>query len=423
MSEVKKFRGNIVAGACFFIMFMHLGAIGSIGVFLSPIAEGNGWKVGDVAILITWATATAAIVGFVAAAPIIKALTPKWSLFVSTILCAGHYYWLSVGTHLIEYYLAAAIAGLVIALGTSAAVGNIIGQWFIAKRASMIGLVFGGAAFGTAVWQSVGGILIKTYGYRSTYAIMGTVLLIVALLANLLFITTPDKVGQKALGADQAADKAAAPGKPAQSAVVEGLTLKESLRTTSFYLLFIGVLLVAGAWTGCKSYLAPILRGEYGMDYNMSSQYTSIMNLVAAATVIIGGFIAQKLGNKVYLCFLVGLMSIGAIVILMNPGTISIAVLILALILLAWGNPSQSAMPPTVTTQAFGNKEYGKIMVYLLSAVYIGQAILPILVKIILARGYSLHDTFYFFLGAGLIGLVLMILGMQASPLRNVKTA
>ncbi|MDR1487008.1 MAG: MFS transporter [Deltaproteobacteria bacterium] len=423
MSEVKKFRGNIVAAACFVIMFMHLGAIGSIGIFLSPIAEGNGWKVGDVAILITWATATAAIVGFVAAAPIIKALTPKWSLFISSIVCASHYYWYSVGTHLIEYYLAAAVAGLVIACGTSAAIGNVIGQWFIAKRASMIGLVFGGAAFGTAVWQSVGGILIKNYGYRSTYVIMGTVLLVVSILTNLLFITSPEKVGQKALGADQVVDKAPAAGKPAQSTVVAGLTLKESLRTVSFYLIFIGVLLVAGAWTGCKSYLAPLLRGEYGMDYNMSSQYTSIMNLVAAATVIIGGFIAQKLGNKVYLCFLVGLMTIGAIIILMNPGTISIAILIVALILLAWGNPSQSAMPPTVTTHTFGNKEYGKIIVYLMSAVYIGQAILPILVKAILARGMTLHDTFYFFVASGIVGLVLMILGMQTSPLRRTKTA
>jgi len=415
MTTKEKFSGYIVAVAAFLIMFMHQGAIGSIGVFLPHIASGNNLELGSVSLLVSYATISAAVVGIVIAPTLMKKITPKWLLFICSFVIPAHYILFSFGSQLWHYYLGGVIAGICMALGTTAAVTNIIGQWFITKRAAVLGLVIGGAGFGTAVFQAVGGALISAFDFRLAYQIMAIVICVVGVLANLFFIRTPDKVGQKALGWDTVDAGAGTSG-----GATAGVTLSETLRSPAFYLIFVGIVVGSMAWVGFKTYLASML-GNYGYSTVAASNYSTFMNAFAALMVMAGGMLAQKMGNKVYVTFLYVACIVGCVLIYVGGPSIGTVLLILAILFAACSNCSISSLPGTICTEAFGYKEYGRIVIYLMSASYLGQALPSFVVKGFLAAGWAWHNIYLFFGGCALVALVLCLLGWQMAPFRKMK--
>lgn len=418
-TESRKFSGYRVAIACFIVMFMNMGALGTFGVFLAPIAQGNGFEIGALGIMLTFATGAAAIIGLFFAAPLIKKIGPKNCLIIAGISIPLHYFIYSVGNQLWHYYLGAAIGGSMIVLGTTAVISNIIGQWFIEKRASVLGIVIGGSSIGTALWMSIAGYLMTLYGYRSSYQILAVAVLIISLGTTILFITTPEKVGQKALGADGTASLG---GTSTGNAAISGLSFQEVLKTSSFYLIFIGIFVSGLCFIGVKSYTAALLK-SYGYTVIQASNSAAIMALIGGAAMIAGGFIAQKFGSKIYLTIILLSLLTSGLVYGVTGSNIGGATLYIALLFAGLSFPIAYSMVPTVTAEVFGNKDYGKIIIYLLSAIYVGQALTGLIVAALLPAGVSLSTIFLFFGIGGFLGFGLIVAGFATSPYLRQKKA
>lgn len=409
-----------MAIVCFVIMFMHLGSLGTFAIFIRPIAEENNFSIGSVMIIISFAN-VAATVASTFVGQLLHKYTAKSCLLASSILCASHYFIFGFTRSLLVYWLSSIMGGIVIALGTSASIGAVIAEWFIEKRASVLGLVFGGASFGSAVWQVVCGALIVKIGYRHTYFFMGAVLAIVSILANLLFLRLPHQIGQKALGHEAVEKMKTSERHPHPDEVsANGITMSQARKSVAYWILSFGVLLSTMCIAGAKSYFPTFLTGE-GVGSMQASTYSSLLALFGAVLMAFGGFLSEKMGNKVYMIYMHVAFSLGAATLVLNK-SMAPAVILLSTVLMAAASPvTTAAMVPTITTEVFGNRDYPKIMASLITSAYLGHSLSPIIAAQILKYGGTL-SFIYSCLGVGaLIGVVLLITGFALSPVVRLR--
>jgi len=418
-----KFSGYIMAVAAGIILFMHLGALGTIGVFIRPIAEGNGFSISSTMLIITFATAGGAGLGLIAP-PIIRKLKPRGSLIIASFACGLHYWGFAFSHTIWMYWFWGFVASVPLVFGSNAVIGSVVGSWFIERRASVLGFVFGAASLGGAAWQFASGLLITNFGFRTAYMIMGSVLAGVALLVNLVILRMPDQIGQKPLGWEEAEKQkvAAASANIASGKVsADGLTVSEARKTASYWMIFIGLFLSVLATGGGRSNMNLFLTGK-GLSVVQASSYTSLTSLLASAATVMGGFISQKMGNRVYMVYTHAAFITGCIVLLLNVN-IAAPIMMITVIMYALSAPISTAMSPTVNSQAFGNKDYANILTSMAPALLMGSAIYPIVVSTILGMGFAIETIYMVFATSNLCGLILLTLGLTSSPYVKMKKA
>ena len=424
---IPKFSGYRMAAVAGVILFMNQGALGTFSLFIRPIAEGNGFDLGSVMICVSFSTVGGILLGFIAP-PFVEKLKPKGCLTVATITCGMHYWGFAFSHTLWAHWLWASITACTVVFGSAAVIGSIIGKWFIEKRAAVLGFVFGASALGTAAWQLISGYLITLYGYRVAYMVMGAALIAIGLTANLGFLRMPEQLGQKPLGWEAAADvtpgavqqqpaTATPPGaaqqQPAAADAAGGLTVSEARKTLAYWLIFGGLILSPMSVGGSKSNVATFLTGE-GMSVLAASRYTSLMMFIGAAATILSGFISQKMGNRIYMYYMHIAFILGTAVLLLNA-SLSPALMFASIFLYALAAPVNSAMGPTVNSQAFGNRDYAGILVSMTPAGLIGGSVQPILTAFVLQSGLSLKIVYVVFACLNLGGLALLTSGLAAS--------
>lgn len=418
VKESKVFSGYKIAGACCIIMFLHQGIMASLDVFMPSIVEENNFSLGDVGVMYTYAGVTAALASMFLAPAVFKWLTPKGSLFLCSFLIAAQLYWYSLATHLWEYYAASVIGGVCISIGSVTAVSIIVGEWFIAKRSTILGIVCGASNFGTAVFQSSGGYLITNYGYRTAYRVCAIAIVILAVLTNLLVIRNkPADIYQEPL-----TDAEEGMSTNLNKSERNGLTFKESLKTPAFYLIFIACMFAIVGWMGYRTYFATLLRSNgYGMSIVSASNYSALLNIFAAAAIIIGGRIADMLGTRIYIICMSISLAIGILIMVLAGGSIvdMPVLLVVSMILAALSASNQSSTAPIICTEAFGSKGYATIIIYLIAAAQIGSAVMPLVVSAMLDNGISMTGCYWLFLVCNLTSLVFFLVGLAVSPLNR----
>jgi len=119
--------------------------------------------------------------------------------------------------------------GVIIPIGMSAyiAVLSIVARWFVRRRGMMTGIVFSGMGLGTVVIPPLASRLISIYNWRISYIIVGTIGLILMVLAAQFLRRDPRQIGQLPYGEVEQ-----------ESSVSEarGFSLREAIHTRQFWL-------------------------------------------------------------------------------------------------------------------------------------------------------------------------------------------
>ncbi|MCL1848395.1 MAG: MFS transporter [Clostridiales bacterium] len=434
METKAKFSGYRMAIVAAVIMSMSQGCLGTFSLFIRPISEANGFPISDTILCITFTSLTGTLLSFFAP-PMVKRLKPKGCLIVAAIACGMHYWGFALAHTIWVYWFWAAFVSLTLVFGTNAITSAIIGEWFIEKRALVLGFVLGAPVLGQSGWQLLTGYLITHYGFRVAYMVMGTGLILISVSVNLLFLRMPDQLGQKPLGWEEAERQREAlsgdsltPSKDRQAASSDkpipssggvtvsgdGLSVSEARKTLSYWLIFAGLTLNPIAVGGAKNNVPTYLTGE-GMSVFQASGYTSLMALLSSPSSAFSGLVSQKMGNTIYIWYMHLAFLAGTAVLMLNT-TQNNALLICFVLLYALAAPIASAMGPTLNSQAFGNKDYTSILTSMAPAGYIGGAIHPVVTSLILRTGGSLVYAYVAFACLNCAGLFLLTIGLHASP-------
>lgn len=288
---VKIFRGWYVLVGLFFATF--LGAWGRfiLAVFMGVFKEEFNWSAAQINLSISialWVYALSVI--------FVGRLIDTWGgrrvIMTGGILLTAGFAALYFVTRLWQLYL---IHGIILAVATSMthmvptqAVGR---KWFIKYAGLAGGILSAGFAISQAILSPVLTYSTSINGWRITTLGASFFGVMVFILAYLLVIDKPEKVGLKPCGADGLKlSRQSGPQEPE-------MTLSQSLRKASFWFIFIGYGILAIPVQGTLSNIIN-WGNSVGISMAGAGLAATALNLTAVLGKVIWGGLGDRLGKR-----------------------------------------------------------------------------------------------------------------------------
>eukprot|EP00903_Cladosiphon_okamuranus_P004262 g4260.t1 len=174
-----------------------------------------------------------------------------------------------IGHSLWMLYLAYACIGIAGAITSPVMFTKVIAGWFDKTRGLFLGIAGGlGNGLGSALTPLLIMSLITAYGWRGGYQGLALTILIIGFPTLFLLLWDPPRLIDEQQKQDQ------------QN--VDGLTLKQAMNTSTFWMILIAVGLVAGCMTALFAHLIPMLVGR-GLEVSQATTVLIAFSLVTAA--------------------------------------------------------------------------------------------------------------------------------------------
>ncbi|MDF2891558.1 MAG: transporter [Clostridia bacterium] len=405
--------GIRVAIGCFVIMFIHLGTIGTAGLFIPQFVRTLNFPVSQISLNVTFSSLT----GFFCSLLVGKLenrISAKNMLLIGSIAGILHYLVAAVTHNIMFLYLGSVMGGITFGFGTQACNAAVISQWFTEKRSTVIGIVFGGAAFGCAVMMFISGILIDSIGWRSTYMVFAALHLLVAIPIN-LFILKEKKEAKEEPASDKLMNAVETTNIEASG---ETLTIKDVHQSPSYWILMISMVLCGTLVTGFKTFVPSFWQAN-GMSALTSSQYISFFMVIATIASMASGTIADKFGNRVYIVYLHSAFLIGMVCVLLFSTQLDMVHIMIPILLVAIAYPLYGAIPATVATEAFGGKNYKKVCGELMGAFYVGLAMVSPIIGGLRDVTGTYNTGFTMITILSIISCLMIVFAIKISPAKR----
>ena len=423
MKNESKFFGYRAAVGAFLVIFVNLGVCSTLGVFVSSLAEYSGWSLGTVGYIGTVNTIGNVILSIVAVKFMAKFGT-RTTMLVSILACALHVNFYCFATpgatvpSLLCMYIAGLLASFSITFGTHAVCSTVISDWFVEKRGQITGIVFSGAGFGAAIWVFLAGQLFRYMDYKGSYRVISVLALVIGLISVIFLIRSPQDLHQKPLGWEKAEElqKAAANGTES----LAGVDKKTALHSPSFWLLSAALLCVCSAGSAFMAY-APAWWQMNGMSSTQASNWDALYLILAGVVLLIVGKVTAKMSPSVF-AVIVCAAFVACVFCLVNLGTNPTTMLMLLIVVFgALAYPLCASIPGLMGQSIFGMKDFAAISATLMTAVYCGQALYaPVMARFLASQG-GMAAGWYFFGGAVVLGLALILVAIALSPMKKRK--
>ena len=192
--QPKIFYGYIVVAVAFLIMMIMWGTSYSFGVFFKPLLAEFGW---------TRAMTSGAYSLCMLLTGLLSIGTGRLTdRFGPRVVVTGCGLFLGLGCLLVsqvsalwQLYL---FYGVMIGAGLSGAVVPMVAtvaRWFVKRRGMMTGITISGLGMGTLVMPPITNWLISTYGWRTSYIIIGITALVLVTSAAQFMKRDPAQIG------------------------------------------------------------------------------------------------------------------------------------------------------------------------------------------------------------------------------------
>ncbi|MFN4088105.1 MAG: MFS transporter [Alphaproteobacteria bacterium] len=157
---------------------------------------------------------------------------------------------------------------------------NLVSQWFSRRRGFALSLMALGFSASMAVYPPLAQWLIETAGWRQAWIWLGV--LTIALLFPPVLVLVHDKPEDVGLRPDGVCDAEPATGSGATSAATAGLTLREALRTSAFYIIAAGLFSLSMLLTALHFFQVTIFAAQ-----GLAPQVAANVFAVSAATMVV----------------------------------------------------------------------------------------------------------------------------------------
>jgi OFA family oxalate/formate antiporter-like MFS transporter len=332
-------------------MNLALGSLYAWSVFVAPLEKEFGWKRADTSQVFTWAVVVFAI-AFILAGRLQDKIGPFFiSLTGCILLTAG--FLLSARTTSLTY--------LIVCFGVIVGIGNgfgyatpipVMAKWFPDKRGLAVGLAVAGYGGGSAIFGPLANLwLIPTYGWRTTFAVLGVVFFVMTLLGALLLKNPP--VGYRPAG------WAPAPAAKAAATTYE-FRPGETLRTPAFYFMWVAYALGTSAGLMVISQLIP-----FAKSVGIAGAALATISLVIGAAGnasgrIFSGWMSDALGRLNVLRLMIGISAV-SMFILPHTGTLfAVPILLYIMVFIVyWCYGTQLSVNASTTSDFWGTKNAG----------------------------------------------------------------
>lgn len=382
------------------------GARLSFGVFFGPVLDEFGWSRAATSggFSITWV-----FTGFlsIGVGRLNDKLGPRLIMTVSGLLLGLGYLLMSQLSSLWQLFLFYGI----ISIGMSAALVPIlstVARWFVKMRGFVTGIVLASTGISLMVIVPAANQAILHYGWRTVYMIVGSVVLIVVVIAAQFLRRDPYQVGKLPYGYDRTATVVS-------GAQTDGLSFKEALRTQQVWLISLVYFCTYFVYHTFVVHMVLYATGQ-GIP---SVRAVAIMAFLGGAGIvgrIIMGIFGDRIGNRQAMILSAGLMMLALFWLLAAK---DLWMLFLFGVAFGFGHGGIATMESPIVANVFGMRSHGVILGLVFFCDTVGGATGPFLAGYLFDITNSYHLALVLCAIFGVINLIAILL---LKPLKHVKT-
>ncbi|WP_078543890.1 MFS transporter [Litchfieldia alkalitelluris] len=284
----------IVTIAALGVFFSGPGQTYSISVFIDHYIKDFAWSRSLVSSIYSAATLLAGILMFFVGRFIDVHGQRKMAVVVGTVLAIACI-WNSFVANAVMLFIGFFFIRL-FGQGSMTLIPNtLVPQWFITKRGRALSFMAIGGFLSSAALPPLNAWMINLWGWEMTWRIWGILLLMIFVPLAYFFIRNkPEDIGLLPDGRKEVTSnqKSGLQDNPYDQEV--NWTLKEAMKTATFWLLLFCISIPSLVNTGLTFHLVSIL-GENNISPGFAALILSLMALVGFPVTLIAGFILEKI--------------------------------------------------------------------------------------------------------------------------------
>ena len=350
--------------AILLIQFAAGGGRSSFGVFFLPLLTEFGWTRTMTSGAASLAVVLSGLLGVVMGR-LNDRFGPRLVVTASSVFLGLGYLLMSRVSGMWQLYL---FYGVIIGIGMSGIMTPLmstIARWFAKRRGVMSGLTFTGSYVGIMIMPPVANWLISIYSWRSSYIILGIMILVVNIFAAQFLKRDPSKVGL-VLNGEEAVKVQSLNLQP------KGSSLQQAIKTRQFWMLVIMNLCAGFSLQTILVHIVPHAI-DLGITPASAAAVLTVIAVIAIPSRIIMGHAGDRIGYKpaYAICFTLMAVPLFGLGIVKEPWMLFLFVAIFAV-----------SVPPLLSpmiAQLFGLRSHGAIYGSIMLGWFSGSAIGPVL--------------------------------------------
>ena len=338
------------------------------GFYVRPLEQEFGWTRAEVSLGFSAALLVSGLSG-----PLIGRFIdtrgPRAAILGGAVLTALSFLLLATTNSLWQWYAYSAVNAVARQMMFFIPFMALISRWFDRRRGIAVSILGTGFSLGGFIVVPFVQIAMESLGWRATLVASGVAVAVVFLPIGLFIVrNSPAEMG---LSPDGAQDADGAASRPR---AIEGVTLREALRSPLFWSLSFGFMLFFYGLFGWMVHQVPFYE-SIGLSRRTAATIVSATAALSIGTRLLVGMIADRITRFEYA--VVGL----ALTLLMGMVTLSISTspAAIALFLVLWviGTAGGPMIESLLLTRAFGLKHFATILGSVVVVETIGQILSP----------------------------------------------
>ena len=415
------FYGYVIVVAAFFVYMFLAGSYYSLSVLVPVMAKELGWS----------ATAFGAAFSVLAvvmglSAPINGAIVvrfgPRLSMLIASLLAALAFASLSLTASLWQLYVSTVALAWAVGLGGLLAVQQIVGNWFVRRRALFLGLVLTGAGLGGLLIASLTSSLMATFGsWQAAWIGIAALMSVPGVVALLFIKDKPEQMGQQV---DGASDEPALEGQETtggQSDRVYKSThqwqTRAALGTRAFWL----VALAGGTgyflFQAVTAHQVAYLSGEGGLTLAVAASTLGLAAGLSIAGRLLAGTLADRIEPRFLMAAFLLLQGLGLLLLITGQ---SLAAIYGYVFLYGVAYGGLIVLSPVTNLNYFGTENFAAIQGFSMPVGTLLAAVSPLIVGGIKDIGGSYVPAFGLAVGVALAGAFCALLARPPVPDKGV---
>jgi len=387
-----------VVVAAFFIQVVTFGVNIAFGVFFKPVLTEFGWTRAMTSGAFSLSMIIQGLIG-IAMGGLTDRLGPRMVMtFCGFFLGLGYLLMPQIGA-IWQLYL---FYGVIIGIGMGGAIiplMSTVARWFAKRRSMMTGIVLTGTGIGILIAPLVANQLISAYDWRVSYIILGSMVLVVVVLAAQFLRRDPARMGQMPYGESEEGEQELKLG-------ANGFSLREAVHTSQFWVVFAMLFCLAFCTFTAMVHIVPHAT-DLGISATTAANILATIGGLNIVGRIVLGSAADRIGNR--RAFLIGFILMSAALFWLAPAT-ELWMLYLFAVFFGFAHAGAGTSASPLAAGLFGLSSHGLIYGVLGLGVTIGGAMGPFLAGYIFDVTGSYQVAFLVCAVIGIVGLILTAL-------------